>query len=315
MYLPAGRCRRIGSWVRGHWERRTDHWNKVMDRSSAAGWRERSRIGGEICGQESLQEVLKHLWSNEQSMLYTYYICIILYTRSTCAFFFPGKGWDFSSGELKQGIHLQLQMFLFKFLGTTHSRWGEIPVAGGILTTIVDIFWPSSASIYDIWQLIVGQAGRKLWVAWWWGHKPPKQRGKPKAASNRFCQKRVMYKINHPQLEVLHWACHSKRNLDQDCIGRLLRWLERKTHVSVYGQIFSLGKMQSVLKRQGTCKHPTTLLSQGGFPQVTVGLWVFKRHELQRKPPKRVYNGIYGVYPYLPRIYPKLPHNYFHIFP
>ena len=90
-----------------------------MDRSSAAGGRERSRIGGEICGQESLQEVLKHLWSNEQSMLYTYcniyilyniYICIILYARSICAFFFPGKGWDFSSGELKQAIHLQLPL-------------------------------------------------------------------------------------------------------------------------------------------------------------------------------------------------------------
>ena len=305
MYLPAGRCRRIGSWVRGHWERRTDHWNKVMDRSFAAGGRERSRIGGEICGQESLQEVLKHLWSNEQSMLYIY-ICIILYTRSTCAFFFPGKGWDFSSGELKQGIHLQLQMFLFKFLGTTHSRWGTIPFAVGILTTIVDIFWPTSASIYDIWQLIVGQAGRKLWVAWCWGHKPPKQRGKPKAVSNQFCQKRVMYKITPPQLEVLHWACHSKRNLDQDCIGRLLRWLERKTHVSVYGQIFSLGKMQPVLKRQGKCKHPTTLLSQGGFPQVTVGLWVFKRHELQSKPQK----GYIVVYMVFTHISPAFTLNY-----
>ncbi|CAL1131948.1 unnamed protein product [Cladocopium goreaui] len=38
------------------------------------------------------------------------YICIILYARSICAFFFPGKGWDFSSGELKQAIHLQLPL-------------------------------------------------------------------------------------------------------------------------------------------------------------------------------------------------------------
>lgn len=45
-----------------------------------------------------------------------------------------------------------------KFLST-------IPFAGGILTTIVDIFWPTSASIYDIWQLIVGQVEKLVDLA------------------------------------------------------------------------------------------------------------------------------------------------------
>lgn len=36
---------------------------------------------------------------------------------------------------------------------------GEIPLVGNVIEKAIDLFWPESEDVYDIWQLIVGEAG------------------------------------------------------------------------------------------------------------------------------------------------------------
>ena len=36
---------------------------------------------------------------------------------------------------------------------------GEIPLVGNVIEKAIDLCWPESESVYDIWQLIVGEAG------------------------------------------------------------------------------------------------------------------------------------------------------------
>jgi hypothetical protein len=36
---------------------------------------------------------------------------------------------------------------------------GEIPVVGNVIEKAINLFWPESEDVYDIWQLIVGEAG------------------------------------------------------------------------------------------------------------------------------------------------------------
>ena len=83
------------------------------------------------------------------------------------------------------------------------NRQGKIPYVGTVVSKAISLIWPDSDSVYDIWQLIVGEAP----------HGTVKLSGKPKSTVERERERErrgAEFNLQRYQLcipSVFSWIC------------------------------------------------------------------------------------------------------------